>query len=65
LFGALGERLRAWTGGGGAEPQHEPEPTTAQRLDDALARLRDRVPAEEDKDDPGGETDARGGEDRD
>jgi hypothetical protein len=53
LFGALGERLRAWTGGGGerpaaAAPQEAAAPTTADRLDGALARLRDRVPAEQD-----------------
>jgi hypothetical protein len=58
LFGALGKRLRAWTGGGGEQPDlaaspPAPEATTAERLDGALARLRDRVPAEDEPADSG------------
>jgi len=51
LFGAVRERLRARAGRGGDESRGDRpkvEPTTAERLDDALARLREQAPPPED-----------------
>ena len=53
LVGLLGGRTRADAATSGEPGPAEPEPSTAERLDDALAGLRERIP-EPGPDDPGG-----------